>query len=487
MKKIITITLALLFTFAGMLQAQETVRSLQIGSEKIILDAGIPYRITHTQSGESGSFSLFRDNNATAVGTYPETTVVTPLVEVFDITVDETEIALLNEELEFSLVITADVLPAIQLPAWIHDKDGSDNTPALGEKTYTFVADALTTAGQRNADITITGGISLSRTVTVTQTQQITKISTPAELIAVNENLGGKFRLINDINMIGVTFTGIGSTATPFTGELDGNGFTVKNVTVSGGGDIKGFFNAVNGAKIEKLGLANLTIVAYDNVGGLIGENKGNTTIDQCYLTGTVTGHNGVGGLIGTNATKEGALTITNSYVDATIVGNEQAGAFIGQVLGGAWVNTEITNGYFNGSLTGTSWFTAPVIAILREWGDTRVTGFATIGNINGDRAARHIGGRWRGDCYIKTFTNNWYNTDATFTSRDEIGTLHHPNTTDNDLEKKNDDIVNIRTAAISKTATELKQQATYTGWNFTDVWTITEGSYPQLKNVTRQ
>ncbi|KAA6301495.1 MAG: hypothetical protein EZS26_002369 [Candidatus Ordinivivax streblomastigis] len=169
MKKIILLTFVLFFSFAGMLQAQETVRALEIGTEKIILDEGTTYRITHTQSGESGSFNVFRD--ATSIGVYPEATSLRPIVEAADIQVTESGVLVENGDIEFTLEVNSNVLFTFNLPAWIHEAE--NNTPATGTHTYSFYADGLpaNVADQRSGNITVSGS-GIIKTVPVIQIQE---------------------------------------------------------------------------------------------------------------------------------------------------------------------------------------------------------------------------------------------------------------------------------------------------------------------------
>jgi hypothetical protein len=288
-------------------------------------------------------------------------------------------------------------------------------------------------------------------------------VSTPQELIDVNKKLFTKFRLTKDIDMAGVSFPGIGSSLTPFTGEFNGNGFSVINLQMSGNGDKKGFFNATNGAKIEKLGLANLSITGNDVVGGLVGECR-NTTIDQCYVTGTISANKTEGGLMGYGL----SVTVTNSYVDATITGSEHAGGLIGENKSEA----TITNCYFDGNVSSRYWDTGGIIALIQVSGPVKLTGTVSIGDISGERTGYQIGEMWH-DVPVTIFKNNLFNTFAvnSWTNNDKW----QPGVGD-DLE-----------AAIGKTDAQLKQQVTYNaiGWDFNTIWTIEEGAaYPQLKNV---
>ena len=62
----------------------------------------------------------------------------------------------------------------------------------------------------------------------------ITLITTADELQLISGDLDGTYRLENDIDLSGVSWTPIGTTNVPFDGTLDGNGFTISNLSFSG-------------------------------------------------------------------------------------------------------------------------------------------------------------------------------------------------------------------------------------------------------------
>lgn len=61
-------------------------------------------------------------------------------------------------------------------------------------------------------------------------TEESIPIRTANELQAIKDNLQGNYRLMNDIDLNGISWQPIGSFQTPFTGLLDGNGHTVTGL-----------------------------------------------------------------------------------------------------------------------------------------------------------------------------------------------------------------------------------------------------------------
>lgn len=181
-----------------------------------------------------------------------------------------------------------------------------------------------------------------------------------AELAATSSDWAADVyvRLDDDITLSG-SFTGIASKGSPYKGHFDGNGHTVSNASISGTafGMPTGFFNAIDGAEINGLGLTGLNVsgttftgglvgYAYSGIisrcftagsvsatsictGGLVGENH--ASIIDCYSTAAVTGDgdNAAGGLVGKNKG-----TVTNTYASGTVKAANYAGGLVGANYG---------------------------------------------------------------------------------------------------------------------------------------------------------
>jgi len=316
--------------------------------------------------------------------------------------------------------------------------------------------------------------------VEIVLSNQVFELRTPADVININSKPFAKFRLMNDIDMTGVNFAGIGSLNSPFTGTFDGNGYSILNAKVTVNNEsTKGFFNATQGATIKNLGLSNFSfsgsVVSGGDtsvdLGGLVGSCK-NTTIDQCYVTGIIVGRDHVGGLIGGNCDN---VTVSNTYVDVTVNAGSQAGGFFGVTAGD---NISVANSYFTGSVGAVSrGWVGGIIGLIDQPGNIKISGCASIGDLSSvEVASSFIGenGAYNGNLgTVSVFYNNIYNYDAQINGNTGwnvastvTGTVDYP---------------------TGKSTAQLKQQATYTaiGWDFTNIWTITEGqTYPQLKNV---
>ena len=152
-----------------------------------------------------------------------------------------------------------------------------------------------------------------------------TPISTAEEL--KNISLDGKYVLVCNIDLGGAEWTPIGTNGDPFTGEFDGNGYTVSNFKITTGRAYVGLFGYNEGV-IKNLGVENFTVnVRYGGnvyAGGLVGYNDGGS-ITNSYATGNVSATSTAtstsyysayaGGLVGYNYRG----SITNSYATGNV------------------------------------------------------------------------------------------------------------------------------------------------------------------------
>ncbi len=175
-----------------------------------------------------------------------------------------------------------------------------------------------------------------------------TPISSQAELQAIANDLDGKYYLTQDISLSG-SFSVIGSSSQPFTGVLDGNGHSIKNMTINYSGtavnDRVGLFSTNNGI-IRNLTISSATVnvtsfynsslpTATVHVGFIAGYNNGtivNCTIkNDSTINATVHSYGTIGGIAGTSTgaiklcTNNGAVnagsSTSTSYTTAVNIG----------------------------------------------------------------------------------------------------------------------------------------------------------------------
>lgn len=180
-----------------------------------------------------------------------------------------------------------------------------------------------------------------------------TAISTPEELAAIEtNNTDVKYYLTNDIDLAKYgNFTPIGSSSEYFKGTFDGNGYAIKNMTISGS-SYQALFANVAGATIENLTIQNSSITATGHYAAAIVAHVGaaNFTMTNCHVVDTKikttgSGSYGVGGLIGfveavnsSNVTNVSLSSIKGGSVYSFTYG---CGGIIGEVYSGKAVISE--------------------------------------------------------------------------------------------------------------------------------------------------
>jgi len=227
------------------------------------------------------------------------------------------------------------------------------------------------------------------------------QINNCLQLQGMNLNLDGDYVLMNDVNCYDDTHSGgalynggagfepVGPNTAgwyppnySFTGTFDGQGHVVSDIYINRDIYFVGLFSSTNGAVITNTGLTNVSVYGNMWVGGLVGvntdsnitdcfvrdtnviahpwlgqigaltgQNTGNATISNCYVTGTVTNtgsgtYYGSGGLAGYNT---GGGVIANCYSDVNVYGEYDVGGLMGYLDS----TSAISNSYFVGTATG--------------------------------------------------------------------------------------------------------------------------------------
>ena len=186
-------------------------------------------------------------------------------------------------------------------------------------------------------------------------------VSDAAGLAAIADGLDKHYKLLNDIN-VGTNWTPIGSTsATAFTGSLNGNGHTVTIggiasglavEAISGGNYIYvGLFGYIGvDGSVERLCVwgdvsytGNGSNITY-HVGSIAGRNSG--VIKNCYTMASVSGKAtissslvSVGGIAG-----QSAGMIENCYASGDVFGEATSNTYVGGIVGNNIISGTIRN-----------------------------------------------------------------------------------------------------------------------------------------------
>lgn len=161
------------------------------------------------------------------------------------------------------------------------------------------------------------------------------QISTCAQLQSMNGNLSSYYELVSDIDCSassswngGAGFLPVGNSSTPFTGSLNGQHYTIINLSIDNTTDgYVGLFGEISGSTISNLNFlnANISGTATNAYTGVLAGEIYESTVSHVTANGTVTGYwpGGLGGdAIGTNGTPavvsysgfSGSVTGTYAY-----------------------------------------------------------------------------------------------------------------------------------------------------------------------------
>ena len=166
------------------------------------------------------------------------------------------------------------------------------------------------------------------------------------------QNLGACAELTADIDLENEAWKPIGpDEGSSYTGTFDGKGYTIKNLNVSGSGNI-GLFGYVSGGTIRNLTVAGSVTATGGRAGGITCTLI-DGLIENCanLCTVTYTGADGsVGGIVGYAYPIDDSVAIRDCYNIGKIDGGTRTGGILGL---DNYPGTEISNCYNVGSVTG--------------------------------------------------------------------------------------------------------------------------------------
>lgn len=303
------------------------------------------------------------------------------------------------------------------------------------------------------------------------------QINTASELNKVRDFLDSSFKLTADIDLSGYAegagWAPIGSDwYNAFQGNFDGNGYTIKNLTINTtGSDFIGLFGYLEtGSTVNNVILENIDVYSSGHyVGGLAGASYGTIT-NSGVVTGSVSGGDSswAGGLVGYNL-----IIISDSFYKGNVIGTaEVAGGLVGYNDGGAIRNSFaigsisglytgglvgsngglLSDSYFHGSVDGKN-----VAAGLVGANSFHVDNSYAKATLTGEGSLSGLVGMYGG-----SVKNSFYESETT--GQTSLGT--------------------------ALTTAEMKTQASYTDWDFGQIWTIDSAlnnGYPYLRSSELQ
>jgi hypothetical protein len=208
------------------------------------------------------------------------------------------------------------------------------------------------------------------------------QIATLSQLNEIRNHLDSYFIFVDDIDASETSTEGfepIGDESEGFSGQLDGDGFEISNLTIDNPtGNYLGLFGYIEeDGFIQNLNLVNADISGDDIVGGLAGVNNG--TIENVSVSGAVNGSSFLGGLAGLNG---GAVLQSVSEVDVS--GSDRIGGLAGVntgVIQHSYAAGDVNGGSSAGGLTG---WNNESGEILESYASGNVSGQDRLGGLVG-------------------------------------------------------------------------------------------------------
>lgn len=321
-------------------------------------------------------------------------------------------------------------------------------------------------------------------------------IDSQASLAAISDCSGRYFALEKNITLTGEWTPIFGGTASPGgTAYLDGRGWSISGLSITGSHARAGLFGRLTNGYIRNLTLVGPSVTSDDTTsspsggytGGFSGQASGEFT-NVHVSGGTINGAANVGGISGQFSTG----TITGSSSSAAIIAaSGLSNVYVGGLVGIA-TGTSVTQSFTAGSITTTG---VPVndgpgglqgytdgatansysSAVITASNSGRVGGisgqgvgnvggvcqiqntFAT-GGITGSSPGTDVGGIVGYLNFGCVTSSSYFDTDTTTQSRGPSS------------------------VAVGKTTAQMKTASTYVGWS-TSIWRLVDGSYPTFKN----
>lgn len=266
-----------------------------------------------------------------------------------------------------------------------------------------------------------------------------------------------------DIDATDAAVSPIGNDANRFTGSYNGQNYSVDQFTYFSDGVGVGFFGQASGATLTNINLSKLNISAGYSFGGLLGLAT-NTTVENCFVTGDVSGLTLGGGMVGYSENSSFnrcganvAVTGLDLFGDVTTL--THLGGFAGLVQTGS----TFTDCYAKGSVSGykIGGFVGGLDMMSSLFGGNQPIdidmGF-TLTNCYAANTLTVDAGGEKGGLYGQstytgsniTITNSFWDAEVTGTTEGYIG-------------------------GTGKTTAEMKTQSTFTDWDFatTPIWKI--------------
>ena len=294
-------------------------------------------------------------------------------------------------------------------------------------------------------------------------------ISTPEELNRIRENLFASYKLISDIDMSNVEWNPIGGWDWKYKGVFDGNHYKIIGLTVNSNetDTEEGFaclFAALSNATVKDLTIergnfsgsiaAGIVNIALDS--NLINVNVKNSSLSSSYSVAGI--------VVSAERTEISKCSSTNNVITTTgevshwgeFTWGPRVGGIVGEIIDSnisdCYNTSNLSEGYVIGGIVATAY-------------DSNIESTYNIGSINGN----YICGGIAGEIQLLSKSSKLKNC---YDISDQVLTIG--------MQDEESEIINV----LEKTMNELKQESTYEGFDFENVWKIKENETPIFKPI---
>ena len=358
-------------------------------------------------------------------------------------------------------------------------------------------------------------------------------ISSITDLYNIRNDLDGKYVLTNDIDLLNFISVGfytpfegwsptntwipIGTSDEPFTGVLDGNGYSIENLSIKIDSEssiessdlIIGIFGVVKDGVVANLNVSNVNIDinrddAYFSIGTVAGVTY-NSQIYGCSSSGNIqlTYYNydviyngGIVGYLSENTIISNCANKTN--IKITQIQKEEsdndfsfglpaiADSGFGGISGGGF-RTNLSKCINYGTITAETIGYGNFGGIVGLFDSNKISDCANVGDISVTGNHKYIGGI----CGFSNSITNCYNAGRITAneSLEKIGAIsgkakentvftncYYDNQLSNAVSTPEDCLLyNVKVV----TSEDLKTQKTFEGFDFENIWSIIENGYP--------
>ncbi len=174
-----------------------------------------------------------------------------------------------------------------------------------------------------------------------------------SDAVAKGDSMAGRTVCLTADIELDASFAPIGKDKdNPFSGRFNGGGYSLSDLTLSGG-DYLGLFGCIDGGTVENLNLKNVNISGENYVGAVVGRlyaysGASKASVKNCSVEGSVSGKSYVGGAVGYCAANASSGVASANVENISFYGTAVGEMYVGGAVGKA-------EAYGNGGAVGVS------------------------------------------------------------------------------------------------------------------------------------